>query len=38
VTINGLREFMKRNFNESFGNYEKVKQGRSYTVARAKAA
>jgi 16S rRNA G1207 methylase RsmC len=38
VTINGLREFMKRNFHDAFGNYEKVKQGRSYTVARAKAA
>ncbi|MFH1246189.1 MAG: methyltransferase [Candidatus Liptonbacteria bacterium] len=35
VTISGLREFIKRNFREFFGNYEKVKQGRSYTVARA---
>jgi 16S rRNA G1207 methylase RsmC len=35
VTISGLREFIKRNFKEVFGNYEKVKQGRNYTVARA---
>lgn len=35
VTINGLRQYMKRNFNEVFGNYEKVKQGRDYTISRA---
>jgi 16S rRNA G1207 methylase RsmC len=35
VTISGLREFIKRNFTEVFGNYEKVKQGREHTVARA---
>ncbi len=35
VTISGLREFIKWNFKESFGNYEKVKQGRDHTVARA---
>lgn len=35
VTISGLREFIKRNFNEVFGSYDKVKQGRSYTVAKA---
>jgi 16S rRNA G1207 methylase RsmC len=35
VTISGLREFIKRNFNEVFGNYEKVKQGKNYTVAKA---
>ncbi|MEW8319235.1 MAG: methyltransferase [Candidatus Thiodiazotropha sp.] len=35
VTINGLRQYMKRNLNEIFGNYEKLKQGRSYTVALA---
>jgi len=34
VTINGLRDYMKRTFNESFGNYEKVKQGRDYTISR----
>ena len=33
VTINGLRQYMKRNLNEVFGNYKKLKQGRSYTVA-----
>ncbi|NVJ62042.1 MAG: methyltransferase [Gammaproteobacteria bacterium] len=36
VTINGLRQFMKRNFNETFGNYKKHKQGKNYTVASAK--
>ena len=35
VTITGLREFIKRNFNDFFGNYEKLKQGRAYTVAQA---
>lgn len=35
VTINGLRQFMKRNFNEVFGNYKKHKQGKNYTVASA---
>ncbi len=33
VTINGLRQFMKRNMQEIFGNYKKVKQGKNYTVA-----
>ena len=33
VTVNGLRQFMKRNFNEVFGNYKKLKQGSHYTVA-----
>lgn len=35
VTITGLRRFIERNFEEVFGNYEKLKQGRDYTVARA---
>jgi 16S rRNA G1207 methylase RsmC len=35
VTVNGLRKFIRRNFEEVFGSYEKLKQGRSYTVARA---
>lgn len=35
VTISGLREFIKRNFQEIFGNYEKVAQGQGYTVALA---
>ncbi|UQB42466.1 methyltransferase [Thiomicrospira microaerophila] len=34
VTINGLRDYMKRNFNDVFGNYEKVKQGKDYTISR----
>lgn len=33
VTINGLRGFVKRVFNEIFGNYRKLKQGAVYTVA-----
>jgi 16S rRNA G1207 methylase RsmC len=33
VTINGLREFMKRNLTEVFGNYDKLKQGAHYTAA-----
>jgi 16S rRNA G1207 methylase RsmC len=36
VTINGLRQFMKRNLAEVFGNYDKLKQGAHYTVALAK--
>jgi len=32
VTIAGLRKFIKRNFIEVFGNYEKLKQGKTYTV------
>ena len=35
VTIAGLRQFIKRNFREIFGNYEKLKQGGTYAVARA---
>lgn len=35
VTINGLRQYMKRNLKEVFGNYKKVKQGKTYTVASA---
>ena len=35
VTINGLRQFMKRNLQDVFGNYKKLKQGRQYTVAMA---
>jgi 16S rRNA (guanine1207-N2)-methyltransferase len=34
VTISGLREFIKKNFIEVFGNYDKVKQGRAHTVAK----
>jgi 16S rRNA (guanine1207-N2)-methyltransferase len=35
VTISGLRKFVARAFKEVFGNYEKVKQGKTYTVALA---
>ena len=35
VTINGLRQFMKRNLTEVFGNFRKLKQGKSYTVSQA---
>ena len=35
VTISGLREFFKRTLVEMFGNYDKVKQGKDYTVALA---
>jgi 16S rRNA G1207 methylase RsmC len=36
VTISGLRRFIERAMREVFGSYEKVKQGKSYTVARAR--
>lgn len=32
VTVNGLRQYMKRNLKEVFGNYKKIKQGKTYTV------
>lgn len=35
VTITGLRRFIQKAFMEVFGNYEKVKQGQTYTVAMA---
>jgi 16S rRNA (guanine1207-N2)-methyltransferase len=35
VTISGLKEFIKRKFRSIFGNYTKVKQGKTYTVALA---
>ncbi len=38
VTISGLRKFVARAFKEVFGNYEKVKQGKTYTVALARKA
>ncbi len=34
VTITGLRRFFQRGFTEVFGHYEKIKQSKSYTVAR----
>ncbi len=36
VTISGLRKFVARAFEEVFGNYKKVKQGKTYTVAMAR--
>jgi len=35
VTINGLRDFIKREFTATFGNCRKLKQGKSYTVSMA---
>ncbi len=35
VSLSGLRLFIKRTCEEIFGNYEKLKQGRHYTVAKA---
>jgi 16S rRNA G1207 methylase RsmC len=36
VTINGLRQYIKRNLTEVFGNYDKLKQGAHYTAALAR--
>jgi 16S rRNA G1207 methylase RsmC len=33
VTISGLKDYMKRNLNEVFGNYDKLKQSKTYTAA-----
>lgn len=35
VVISGLRQFIARAFNQVFGNHEKIKQGKHYTVALA---
>lgn len=35
VTIAGLNRYIKRNFRAIFGNYTKVKQGKTHTVAMA---
>ena len=35
VSINGLRQFLKHACQTAFGNYDKLKQGRAYTVAMA---
>ena len=35
VVISGLRQFIARAFGEVFGNHQKIKQGRQYTVAMA---
>ncbi len=33
VTINGLRQFIKRAFTDVFGNYKKLKQSKGYAVS-----
>ena len=35
VTVTGLRRFIERHCKEIFGNYDKLKQGKHYTVAMA---
>jgi 16S rRNA (guanine1207-N2)-methyltransferase len=35
VTISGLKDYMKRNLTDVFGNYDKLKQSKTYTAARA---
>jgi len=35
VTINGLRQYIKRNLKLTFGNYKKIKQGANYTISYA---
>ncbi|MBT6068321.1 methyltransferase [Candidatus Peregrinibacteria bacterium] len=35
IVVNGLKDFIKRNFKEVFGNYKKLKQGKTHTVAMA---
>jgi len=35
VTITGIRRYIERSFKEVFGNYKKIKQGKTYTVAMA---
>lgn len=35
VTIAGLKDFVKREFKETFGNVEKLRQGKSYIVSGA---
>ncbi len=36
VTISGLRKFIRKAFEEVFGNYTKVKQGKTHTVSMAR--
>ncbi len=33
VTISGLKDYMKRNLTTTFGNYDKLKQSKTYTAA-----
>lgn len=36
VTVSGLKDYMKRHLNAVFGNYDKLKQSKTYTAARAR--
>jgi 16S rRNA G1207 methylase RsmC len=36
VTVSGLKEFVKRNFKKIFGNYTKIRQSGTHTVALAR--
>ena len=36
VTISGLKDYMKRHLTDVFGNYDKLKQSKTYTAAMAK--
>ena len=36
VTISGLKDYMKRHLGEVFGNYDKLKQSKTYTAAVAR--
>jgi len=33
VTVTGIRKFIQRNLLDVFGNYKKLKKGKTYTVA-----
>jgi 16S rRNA (guanine1207-N2)-methyltransferase len=35
VTISGLKDYMKRHLTDTFGNYDKLKQSKTYTAALA---
>ena len=35
VTISGIRKYIERSFKEVFGNYKKIKQGKTYTIGMA---
>lgn len=36
VTLSGMRKYIQRTLEETFGNYEKVRQGRQHTVHRTR--
>ena len=36
VTLSGMRKYIQRTLEETFGDYEKVRQGRQHTVHRAR--